>query len=100
MDELKGLATDKWYRALTYLSVALIVGVAALAGDPALRKALLLLGFGGVLVGLGQWIDHPYREGIGMGYKISGYGHKASVAGVLMTLCGVVLCGRAAWLLW
>ena len=100
MDELKGLATDKWYRALPALSVALIVGALALGDDPDLRKALTVGGVGGVLVGVGQWIDHPYRTRLIPGGKIHGYPYQPSIIGTCITVAGLVFFVRAAVLLW
>lgn len=100
MDELKGLATDKWYRALPALSVILIVGAAALTDDPELRKTLILCGFAGLLIGIGQWIDHPFRSSIHGHLKFSGYPYRPSLMGSLITLAGVVVALRGIWRLW
>lgn len=99
---VKGFVTEYWYRALTFLSGAGLFGVAAVVNDPGLRKALLLLCIGGVLIGLGQWKDHPYREMIDQfdRFKISGYGYRASLVGNIVQVIGGMLVGRALWLLW
>ena len=100
MDELKGLGGDKWYRALAVMSCTLLLGAAALANDPALRRALIQVGVGGLLVGFGQWIDHPYQARTDGYWKVSGYPYKPSVVGSMLTLAGVVVLARAAWQLW
>lgn len=100
MESVKGLATDKWYRALTYIAVLALVAVVAIPHDPELRKALIFLALGGLFVGLGQWIDHPYQAIIGPGGWLHGYPFRPSFFGTVLQLVGVVLVGRALWLLW
>lgn len=100
MDELKGLATDKWYRALTYIGAVVLIAVVAIPNDAELRKTLILLALGTILVGIGQWIDHGYQTKVGPGFLVHGYPYEASITGTLLLLGGLGLIGRALWLLW
>jgi hypothetical protein len=100
MEELKGLATDKWYRALTYVGAGGLVGVVALGDDPRMRRALVLLCVGAALVGIGEWINHPFRARIQGHLYIRGYARKATFAGTVCLLFGLGLVGRAMYLLW
>jgi hypothetical protein len=102
MEALKEFAADYWYRALTFLSGAGVVGAAAIGNDPMLRKALLLLCIGGALIGLGQWIDHPYQERVDPygRFKVSGRTYRASIGGTILQFGGIALAIRGIWLLW
>jgi hypothetical protein len=100
VDVKEGFATDKWYRALTFIAALAMVGVAAIGNDQQLRKALLLTCVGALCVGLGEWINHPYREAVTRGWKISGYVRSPKLAGTLLVLLGLALIGRGIYLLW
>lgn len=100
MDIEKVTRTDKWYIGLVAVSAAVLVAGLALTGDPLLRRGLVWVAIGGLLIGLGEWKNHPYQERIGYGFKLSGYTRQANLVGVLMVIAGCVLLGRGLWLLW
>lgn len=48
---------------------------------------------GGILIGLGEWINHPYQEKIGSGFKISGHPRSNSLFGVALLVSGIFIYG-------
>ena len=97
MSELmKGLAIDYWYKALLVVSV----GVMLLALTVPLQVpnvSVLLMSAGGFAHSLGQWINHPYQERIGAGFKISSRNRQATFSGVLLELAGLALACAGVW---
>lgn len=100
MDAGKALGTDKWYRALPFIAGAVLVGVVAVGDDPALRKALIWLSVGAGMVGIGEWMNHEYRERMVPGGILRGHPWSPTVAGVSCVVLGLVALGRGLWLLW
>jgi hypothetical protein len=56
-----------------------------------------LLSLGGVFVGLGEWINHPLQERVGVGFKITGYPRRNSFLGVAFVLFGLSLAGYGVY---
>jgi hypothetical protein len=95
---LRSLVIDNWYKALLVFSaVVFVLGLTIPLQIP--NRIVLLAALGGFLHALGQWVNHPYRERIGNGFKISGHTRDITVSGVLMELIGTALLGWAIWLL-
>lgn len=82
-----------WYKGAVAAAVTLL-GVSAVAKDP----ALLVFGLGLLLLGLGEWINHPFQSRIvpPMGYGIpatiaSGEVRSTNIVGVAFDILGVSL---------
>mgnify|MGYP006975240069 CR=1 FL=1 len=99
MSELmRSLVIDNWYKALLVISAGLLV--LALTVPMQIPNRVVLVGaLGGLLHALGQWINHPYQERIGQGFKVSGHVRRTSFGGTALELGGLGLLGWAAWLL-
>lgn len=100
MGALEQLKLDKWYQGLTLVGALLAVGAFA-----AHEKEVGLLGIGAVLFGLGYWKDYrtahsPPFVDVGGVYSVSQSYYKASVIGVVLSLVGIILMGRAIWRIW
>lgn len=96
MEGLKTLVLDYWYKLVIWISVAVLV-LALTVPLQVPNRVVLLISLGSLLFGLGQWINHPLQERIGMGYKITGYPRKACISGVLTEIAGVCLVGVGVW---
>jgi hypothetical protein len=98
LEGLKNFAVDYWYKLLALVSVAvLVLGLTVPLQVP--NKPVVLIALGGFLFGLGQWINHPYQEQIGVGFKISGHPRKNHLGGVLTEIVGAALVVWGVWLL-
>lgn len=99
MSELmRALVIDRWYKALLVISVGLLIlGLTVPLQVP--NKVVLLCALGGLLHSLGQWINHPYQERIGNGFKITGTMRDSCWPGLALEVAGLVLCAWGVWLL-
>ncbi|MEQ8283285.1 MAG: hypothetical protein RIC04_15005 [Parvibaculum sp.] len=89
-EDLKQYST--WYVALIAVG-AVIASASAASGN----AAALLVGLGFVLVGVGEFINHPFRSDIQFddvgrpAYQISGRARAPKVVGLAVDAFGVVL---------
>lgn len=93
---LRSLVIDNWYKAV--LAIGAVVFVIALTVPLQVpNRVVLSAALGAVLHGLGQWINHPYQERIGPGFKIFGHTRKPSIPGVALELIGIALMCWGGW---
>ncbi|EBF7359405.1 hypothetical protein OFY73_004650 [Salmonella enterica] len=91
------LALNYWYKVLIAggFFVFLVNGTGLLSAYPTAATGFISLGC--ALWGIGEWINHPYKEILIPGVfgrpsgKISGYPRSASPAGVAFDIVGAVL---------
>lgn len=90
---LHGLKIDSWYKAVIVICTALLVVCLTIPLQGVSNATASIICIGGLLIGLGEWINHPYQEKIGQGYKVSGHPRNSSVLGVLFLITGVGVVG-------
>lgn len=86
---LHGLKIDYWYKAVLVICSALLVVCLTIPLQGVSNATASIICIGGLLIGLGEWINHPYQEKIGHGFKISGHPRNSSILGVLFVLTGI-----------
>jgi hypothetical protein len=77
---------EHWYKAVLAAGVVLAAAAVAVA-----HKPLLILGIGMVFWGIGEFINHPYREKVGYGFKVTGHPWEPKLLGILLDMIGAVL---------
>ncbi|RKR02626.1 hypothetical protein C7446_2344 [Kushneria sinocarnis] len=91
----RSLKIDEWYKAMLALStifllISLTVPLQAISHDAV--NAVQLISLAGVLISLGEWINHPLQTIVGehMGRMWHGEGHlrRNSPAGLAFDLIG------------
>jgi len=89
---LKNLSLDSWYKMLILLSVILLITSLTVPIQVLPNGALALMAIGGFLIGMGEWINHPYREYVDpyLRYKVSGHPRSPCVGGVVADILGVL----------
>jgi hypothetical protein len=96
LEGLKNFAVDYWYKLLALVSVVvLVLGLTVPLQVP--NRPVVLIAIGGFLFGLGQWINHPYQERVGPGFKIHGHPRVNHPGGVLTEIVGMGLVGWGVW---
>lgn len=93
MGDLLKQITDKWYGA------AIAAGVAIIAAGAAVQHgALIAFGAGLVLIGVGEFVNHPYVQiptvvdGFGRVVQaVEGHPRRNNFGGVLFVVAGTVL---------
>jgi hypothetical protein len=90
---LQSLKIDYWYKAVLAISAVLLLVALTTPLQGVKNSVVSIICLGGVFVGLGEWINHPYQEAIHHGYKISGYPRKDNLLGTLFVFLGLVLAG-------
>lgn len=95
---LRSLVIDSWYKALLVLSVGILV-IGLTTPLQVSNKAVVLMSFGCVLFSLGQWINHPLQEKVGIGFKISGHPRNAHPGGVGLEIAGGCLIAWGVWVM-
>ncbi len=92
---LSKLALDTWYKVMISLCtiVFLSAGAGLLPNLPS--KPTLLISLGGILLGCGEWKNHPLRTQIqevwGQRFLGSGYKRAFSLTGTILCLIGIYL---------
>ncbi|WP_186269993.1 hypothetical protein [Burkholderia gladioli] len=92
-DFLKNFALDYWYKmliaaSLVFMVIALTVKIYAIP-----NAALFLLATGGFLIGMGEWVNHPYQEALSpdRSFKITGHLRRPKVGGLALDAVGALL---------
>lgn len=93
-------SSDRWYIAVVIAGGVLAAAGAASPVGEDLKRALVLVGVGGFLFGVGEWIQHPRRERIGPSFKLTGFPRQMHPGGLLLDIAGIALLCRGLWLLW
>ncbi len=93
---LKGLAIDNWYKALLVVSGGVMI-LALTVPLQVPNASVLLISAGCFVHCLGQWINHPYQERIGVGFKITSRNRQVSLGGFLLEAAGVLLACAGVW---
>lgn len=88
---LSKLKIDYWYKAVLVTSTCVLIVSLTVELKGVENSAVQLISLGCVFWGLGEWINHPYQEKIGIGFKISGHPRNGSGAGYAFDLFGWIL---------
>lgn len=94
-DFLQKLTIDYWYKMLIPLSLSLFVLAITADLHVISNGSLVLLSIGLFMIGLGEWINHPYQEQISPDrtFKITGHPRKLKPGGVILDAVGSVVGG-------
>ncbi len=96
---LKNLSLEYWYKMLILACFGLFVLsiTVPLQGIP--NAALALISMGGFFIGMGEWINHPYRERIHLERNIKIFGHPRSpkFGGLALDVVGAIAVIWGAW---
>jgi hypothetical protein len=88
---LSKLKIDYWYKAMLVISTCVLIVSLTVELKGVENSVVQLISLGCAFWGLGEWINHPYQEKIGIGFKISGHPRNGSVAGYAFDLVGWIL---------
>ncbi|WP_141229392.1 hypothetical protein [Cellvibrio mixtus] len=94
---LQGLKIDYWYKAVLVISTALLIISLTVPLQGVSNSVVALICVGSILIGLGEWINHPYQEKIGSGFKISGHPRSNSFFGVALLMSGIFISGYGVY---
>ncbi|WP_186137940.1 hypothetical protein [Burkholderia gladioli] len=92
-DFLKNFALDYWYKMLIAASIFFMVIALTVKIYAVPNAALFLLATGGFLIGMGEWVNHPYQERINLdhGFKVTGHPRRPRIGGVTLDFVGAIL---------
>lgn len=88
---LQGLKVDYWYKAVLVIATVLLLVSLTVPLQEVSNSIVAGICIGGILIGLGEWINHPYQEQIGAGFKISGHPRKNSILGIVFVIGGIAI---------
>ena len=94
---LDSLKIDYWYKAVLVISTGVLVVSLTVPMQAAPNGVIATISLGGLFIGLGEWINHPLRVGVGYGYQISGHPRSNSFLGVMFVLLGLALVGYGVY---
>jgi hypothetical protein len=94
---LSALKIDYWYKLLPVIGLAtLVVGLTVEVKEVS-NILVQLVSIGVILIGIGEWINHPLQTRLGPGgFKITSYNRLNTLAGNLWVLAGIFLIAYAA----
>lgn len=94
---LANLKIDYWYKALLAIGVCVLILSLSLEMKGVQNSVVQLVSLGAILVGIGEWINHPLQERGGHGFKVSGHrrintdpGNVCDLAGIILASVGIV----------
>ena len=94
---LEKLEINTWFKALLAGSFAVLVAAVAASAHP----GIMLVATGGVLIGLGEWLNHPKLVTLTAAYKITNTSRDACIVGYLLDAIGIVVAIVGAYkLIW
>lgn len=83
---------EHWWVGMVVAGVA-IFGAGGIAKD----RTVVAVGLGLLLLGIGEWMNHPRVEriefGMGTTWKLSGFPRRASFVGTIFSFLGCILLG-------
>ncbi len=82
------LKIDYWYKAILVTASCVLVLSLTVELKDIRNSVVQILSLGFLFWGLGEWINHPYQEKIGIGFKISGHPRNGSAAGYFFDILG------------
>lgn len=83
-DQVEGLAITTWYKAVV------AVGALALAAAiTASEHAIAIVACGAIIIGVGEWINHPRRISIRGNLKITDVSRETNAVGIAVDLVGL-----------
>lgn len=88
---LQGLKIDYWYKAVLVISTVLLIVSLTVPLQEVSNSIVAAICIGCILIGLGEWINHPYQEQIGVGFKISGHPRSNSLLGIVFVMIGIAI---------
>lgn len=95
---LKNLIIDQWYKALLVLGATVFILALTIELRGIANSIALLISLGVILIGIGEWINHPLQTRIlppGEHYpgwlQGSGYVRRNTLLGLLFDCFGIVL---------
>lgn len=88
---LSSLKIDYWYKILPVIgSITLILGLTVeIKGVSNILVQLVSIGV--ILIGIGEWINHPLQTSFGLNFKITSYKRLNKLSGNAWDLFGVAL---------
>jgi hypothetical protein len=94
---LSKLKIDYWYQAVLVVASCVLVLALTVELKDVRNSVVQILSLGFLFWGLGEWINHPYQEKIGIGFKISGHSRKGSFGGYFFDILGFGLMFVSIW---
>lgn len=92
---LSSLKIDYWYKLLPVIgTITMIIGL-TLDVKGVTNIFVLLVSLGVILIGIGEWINHPLQTKVGPTYKIVSYNRLNTWAGNCWDLVGLSVIGYA-----
>lgn len=88
---LSKLKVDYWYQAVLVIASCVLILSLSVEMRDVTNTIVQILSLGFISLGIGEWINHPYQEKIGIGFKISGHPRKGSFAGYFFDILGLSL---------
>jgi hypothetical protein len=87
-DDLKNFNLEHWWKLLAAAGATIVVASVTVKSVPT-----ILIGLGLIACGIGEWKNHPLQTKVGPGFKITSYPWSASVLGLVLDSCGLVVLG-------
>ncbi|EOV8217199.1 hypothetical protein ACOGYS_000200 [Edwardsiella piscicida] len=92
LNPIANMKIDYWYKVLVAVGVVLFIlnGTSILSRYPTIPIAFLSVGM--FLIGLGEWINHPFRARfIAPNLVARGYSRYPCAIGIIIDIIGVIL---------
>jgi hypothetical protein len=83
---LQNFQITTWYKAA--IAVGTLALLAALAGS---KDNAAIVATGCIIIGIGEWINHPKRIRFEWHAKITDVSRLPNVAGLLVEMCGAII---------
>jgi len=95
---MKSLALDHWYKVVIWIGVA-AMGLSLTIPLQVPNLAVLLMGAGAFIFGIGQWINHPLQTRMAGVYKLSSHNRLTSAGGIVAEVVGLAILSAGIYVL-
>jgi len=87
---LANLKLEYWCKALLAIGACVLIVSLSVEMKGVDNSIVQLVSLGAILIGLGEWINHPLQVRVVAGLKISGHGRINTWSGNLFDVIGVL----------
>ena len=87
---LGNLVIDFWYKALLAIGTCVLIASLSIEMKGVENCVVQLISLVCILIGLGEWINHPLQEVLYPRGKLTGYPRKNKIGGNTLDILGII----------
>lgn len=94
---LQNLTIDNWYKGIFVLGACVLVLALSVELKNISNNLVQCAALGFILIGIGEWINHPLQTKFVPGFKLTSYNRLPSILGTLFDILGLIIIMVGIW---